>query len=363
MKYLRVSAFISLMFFIGCESITEAPVSESPSTETNSFSKVTLPEGAIVENAVLHIYVTEAYGYSVDIHPVLESWNELQVTWNSRESGVPWSTAGGHIGALAGSFLADNTGWKTFNMTALVNGWLDGADNNGILLKAQNPFESTSFLSSDYNTDANLRPKLVLTVNNGGSLSIVTVQRNIEGDVFDSFIDQLYPDATQWDLTFSFESLSARIRGLSGDPDVPDYTEKRSLILFDIDQEDIPDGPGTGTPGYWKNHPDAWPVEEITIGGVTFSKDEAIEFMQSPVKKDKTFNLFMHLVSAKLNLEIGNDGSCVSEDIDLADEWMADNGPVGSGVRANSSEWQEISDTFTSLDEYNNGWLCAPHRD
>jgi len=30
--------------------------------------------------------------------------------------------------------------------------------------------------------------------------------------------------------------------------------------------------PGTGTPGYWKNHPEAWPVEEITIGGVTIQR-------------------------------------------------------------------------------------------
>ena len=30
-----------------------------------------------------------------------------------------------------------------------------------------------------------------------------------------------------------------------------------------------PCSPGTGTPGYWMNHPDAWPVEGIVIGGVT----------------------------------------------------------------------------------------------
>ena len=30
--------------------------------------------------------------------------------------------------------------------------------------------------------------------------------------------------------------------------------------------------PGTGTIGYWKNHPEAWPVEEITIGRKTIQK-------------------------------------------------------------------------------------------
>ena len=31
--------------------------------------------------------------------------------------------------------------------------------------------------------------------------------------------------------------------------------------------------PGTGTPGFWKNHPEAWPVSSVTVGGVTYTKD------------------------------------------------------------------------------------------
>src|SRR5262249_27465523 len=45
--------------------------------------------------------------------------------------------------------------------------------------------------------------------------------------------------------------------------------------------------PGTGTPGYWKNHPDAWPVSSITVGGVTYTKDQAISWL-GKVGKDKT---------------------------------------------------------------------------
>ena len=40
-----------------------------------------------------------------------------------------------------------------------------------------------------------------------------------------------------------------------------------------------PPPPGTGTPGYWKNHPDAWPVAVITIGGETYTKGDAIAIM------------------------------------------------------------------------------------
>ena len=55
------------------------------------------------------------------------------------------------------------------------------------------------------------------------------------------------------------------------------------------------------SPGYWKNHPEAWPVNTITIGGVTYTKEEAICYMKMPVKGDKTITMFKALVSAKLN--------------------------------------------------------------
>ncbi|HKX62523.1 MAG TPA: SdrD B-like domain-containing protein, partial [Verrucomicrobiae bacterium] len=122
-----------------------------------------------------------------------------------------------------------------------------------------------------------------------------------------------------------------------------------------------PEGPGTGTPGYWKNHPEAWPVDSIVIGGITYSKAEAIAWMKKPEKGDKTLTVFRHLVSAKLNVLIGNESSCISADIATADAWMAVH-PVGSKVGGGSAAWAEISGVAGRLDDYNNGRLCAPHR-
>jgi len=123
--------------------------------------------------------------------------------------------------------------------------------------------------------------------------------------------------------------------------------------------------PGTGTPGYWKNHPDAWPVEEITIGGVHYSKEAAIALLKTPEKGDKTYTLFRALVAARLNVPIGNPGECIAETIGAADEWMADYGPVGSGVKTGgkTSPWRDGEPLYQRLDEYNNGLLCAPPRD
>ncbi len=119
--------------------------------------------------------------------------------------------------------------------------------------------------------------------------------------------------------------------------------------------------PGTGTPGYWQNHPDAWPVQEITIGGVTYTKAEAIAIIAAPVAKDKVYTMFPALVSAKLNVMIGNDPSCIQQTIDCADQWMATYG--GHPVKANSQAWQQGEPLYCQLDAYNNGLLCAPSRE
>ena len=119
---------------------------------------------------------------------------------------------------------------------------------------------------------------------------------------------------------------------------------------------------GTGTPGYWKNHPEAWPVDEITIGGVPYTKAEAIDLLDSPVKKDKTFTMFQALVAAQLNV-LDNVSECIAGTISAADAWMANYGPVGSGVEGRSDAWKEGESLYEELDAYNNGELCAPSRD
>jgi hypothetical protein len=120
--------------------------------------------------------------------------------------------------------------------------------------------------------------------------------------------------------------------------------------------------PGTGTPGYWKNHPEAWPVEAIAVGAVTYSKAQALEWLWRS-GPDRTLTMFSSLVAAKLNVLIGNDPSCVASTIEAADAWMAAFGPVGSGVRASSVAWKVGEPLHRLLDNYNNGMLCAPERD
>lgn len=124
------------------------------------------------------------------------------------------------------------------------------------------------------------------------------------------------------------------------------------------------DSPGTGTPGYWHkiDHWEDWNLSEVTIGGVVYSAEGAIDIINKPVKGDKTLTMFPALVSAVLNVQIGNDPSCIAATITAADLWMTAN-PPESGVKANSSDWDVGGPLASMLDKYNNGKLCAPHRD
>lgn len=124
---------------------------------------------------------------------------------------------------------------------------------------------------------------------------------------------------------------------------------------------DIVENSGTGTPGYWKNHADAWPVNEIVMGGVLYSKADALIALDLK-DGDKTVTIFRSLISAKLNVLIGNDSSCVTSVIAAADQWLTTYGPVGSDVKAKSDAWQTGEPLYQTLDAYNNGLLCAQHR-
>jgi hypothetical protein len=133
-------------------------------------------------------------------------------------------------------------------------------------------------------------------------------------------------------------------------------------------------GNGTGTPGYWKNHWEAWPVGGVTVGGIHYGNDrnvhpniwDAIAIMSKAVKGDKTYSMFAALISAKLNLmpALQNNFDCIQGTLLKADEWMAAHAVGVVFVKAASPDWQSGADAWhQKLDDYNNGKLCAPHRD
>lgn len=130
---------------------------------------------------------------------------------------------------------------------------------------------------------------------------------------------------------------------------------------------------GTGSPGYWKNHPEMWPEDfdlkickdSLDVATCTsISKETAIDYMDDPVKGDKWLTMFPAYVAATLNVAIGNcPPTCYS--LGEVSEWLAyfsDFRPI----KAKSEAWQYSHGEalYWCLDGYNNGLMPGiPSRD
>lgn len=307
-------------------------------------AQASIPQGSTITAAQFSIFVSHGQGQVVTLHRITAGWSELSVTYTTFNDQY-------EAGAF-GSFMADNWGWEIFDVMALVQSWVNGTSLNfGILMRQAATTPYSNYLSSEW-ADVALRPKLEIwyTTPSGIPQSVVIQRSGITQDgVEDAFITQSLPT-----LNFGDEEILST-GNLNG-------YEKYSLIRFNFDITP-PCSPGTGTPGYWMNHPEAWPISGIMIGGRYYAMDEAIGAMKAPVATDKTFTMFAALVATKLNVMIGNDAGCINSTIVSADAWMEDY-PLGSGVRAGgpASPWRMGETFYLMLDRYNNGLLCAPPR-
>jgi len=109
------------------------------------------------------------------------------------------------------------------------------------------------------------------------------------------------------------------------------------------------------SPNHWAKHPADWPLTSIEIGGVNYTKNQAIAVLKTKAKGDRTYALFGEALAAKLNVEnCGPASGDINDAIALADSWLAANSP-GSGVRSKDSEWDTGSPLFSILSEYNGG--------
>lgn len=131
------------------------------------FDLSTIPGGVVIDEATLSVYMTSGIGnaFTATVHHVTAAWDEAQVTWNERIVGTAWATPGGDYDphAIAVVSLDNAPGWKTANLTQVVDLWYRGRISNyGIVFVPPNPgaHSDKTFHSSEYVADPTLRPKL-----------------------------------------------------------------------------------------------------------------------------------------------------------------------------------------------------------
>ncbi|MCP4654242.1 MAG: DUF11 domain-containing protein, partial [bacterium] len=102
--------------------------------------------------------------------------------------------------------------------------------------------------------------------------------------------------------------------------------------------------------GYWKNHTEAWPVDELEIGGIWYGADQLLEHLRYN-GSDAASKLARHLVATKLNLAMGSD-PVILPVVEEADAFL-EIFPPGSNPRG--SDRQLANAIKDDLDDYNDG--------
>ncbi len=117
----------------------------------------------------------------------------------------------------------------------------------------------------------------------------------------------------------------------------------------------------TLTQGFWKNHPDAWPVGGLILGSVSYTKAQLITILKTPVRGNGLVSLAHQLIAAKLNVLSGADDSDVDDAIEEADALIGSMvvPPFGSGYIAPATS----SPLTGELDDFNQGDTGPGHCD
>lgn len=128
-----------------------------------------------------------------------------------------------------------------------------------------------------------------------------------------------------------------------------------------------PDAPAdqgcTLTQGFWKTHPEAWPVASLSIGGTSYSKAELLAILNLSTRGDVSIILAHQLIAAMLNALSGATTTDVDAAFAHAQTWMANNkdadGRLPYGVKTSDA----ATGLATALDDFNNGVSGPGHCD
>jgi len=140
-----------------------------------------------------------------------------------------------------------------------------------------------------------------------------------------------------------------------------DYTVKSVTTSY----EEVEEG-CTFTQGYWKTHAsgkkDKWPVDNLDIGGINYTKAELVAIMEAPTAGNGIMSLVQQLIAAKLNILNGASGASIAGAIADADALI--DGAGGKIVPPYTDPYLAPSVTSALNDEltdYNEGTTGPGH--
>ena len=156
----------------GGATTLEADGDDTGGADKSALLKWTLsgiPAGSIVQSASITLRNVNESNQTYNLYEVRRQWNESQVTWQQAATGSSWATAGAlgaaDRGALVGT-VTGPVGNVTINLNAagiaLVQSWVNGSNNAGVVIAHASNTNGIDFASSEDATLAN-RPRLNIT--------------------------------------------------------------------------------------------------------------------------------------------------------------------------------------------------------
>lgn len=134
------------------------------------FPLTLVPSGAAINSASLNLYLSAAQTNNTStVYRMLTPWVGTAATWGDSDgTGTgDWQTAGSfgtsdYVGTTDyGTIINTPTGWKSTDVTSLVNGWINsGWTNNGVVLIAGGTSDKDASFYSRENTGDVLDPYL-----------------------------------------------------------------------------------------------------------------------------------------------------------------------------------------------------------
>jgi len=124
----------------------------------------------------------------------------------------------------------------------------------------------------------------------------------------------------------------------------------------------LPCDPGhncTYTQGFWKNHSDAWPVQNLMLGAVSYNASQLLLILNRPAQGNGLITLAHQLIATKLNIANGADPTAVQQTASVADAMIGGLiiPPIGNGYLS-PGQTSNLTDTLT---EYNEGTIGPGH--
>ncbi len=139
---------------------------------------------------------------------------------------------------------------------------------------------------------------------------------------------------------------------------LPSGVDEPGLPLSDSGKRVTAQADCSLTQGFWKNHGEAWPVEELILGGTTYTKAQLLVILMTAPRGDATYILIHQLIAARLNVASGADPTAIADTLVAADAWLAAN-PLGS--KPTDAARDAGIALAALLDDYNNGVTGPGH--